>query len=197
MTLMEFRTKIVEAKKNPKARLAVVGAVLLVVSVVLSLMNGYERYAMWGFGVAFILLIGGAIFGRGDLAFEAVSAKDLVINDTEIRVGETVYALGQVQDIDFMVVGYDGMQGRQYRGPSEGIINGMDNYLDFTFGGEQVKCYFYLAGPEAVQQLGLLFKEFYNKRINFVERNMGSKTYLFEPVTQKQWEDRMTENGYV
>ncbi len=136
-------------------------------------------------------------YAKGDLADVEVSAKDLVINDVEIRIGETVYPLGQVQDIDFMVEGYDGMQGRQYRGPSEGLINGMNNYLDFSASGESVRCYFYLAGQEAVQQLGLLFKEFYRKRINFVERNMGSKTYLFEPVTQKQWEDRMIENGYV
>jgi hypothetical protein len=49
-----------------------------------------------------------------------------------------------------------------------------------------------------VQQLGALFKEFYAKRIPFVERSVtSSRTFLFQPVSEKQWEDLMIEHGYL
>jgi hypothetical protein len=64
---MEFQTKVVLGKKNPKARIAAVGAVLLVVAVFLSLIDGYKVYALWGFGVSVALLLLGAVLAKGIL----------------------------------------------------------------------------------------------------------------------------------
>jgi len=140
----------------------------------------------------------------GDVDAFNVSGTDLVVSIDEIRVGETVYTLTQVTDIQFQVEGYDGMvdpegyalKSRYSR--TSGLLNGMNNYLNFTFGGEKQEWQFYLVDPEHVQQLGALFKEFYAKRIPFVERSAtSSRTYLFAPVSREKWEDLMIENGYL
>lgn len=47
---MEFKAKLVVGKKNPKARIAWAGGVVLVASVLVSLMHGYSTYSLWGFG---------------------------------------------------------------------------------------------------------------------------------------------------
>ena len=74
----------------------------------------------------------------------------------------------------------------------------MNNYLNFNIGEEEVEWQFYLPDPQHVQQLGLLFKEFYSRHIPFLERSVTSdRTFLFEPVSRQQWEDRMIENGYA
>jgi len=69
---------------------------------------------------------------------------------------------------------------------------------DFRFGDQKVEWQFYLADPASVQQLGELFKELYSKGIAFRECSQVSKrTFLFAPVTEGQWEDMMTQNGYA
>ena len=103
-----------------------------------------------------------------------------------------------------IIEGYDGMVDTEGYAPNaplsrtRGLLNGMNNYLNFKFGGEKVEWQFYLPDPQHVQQLGALFKGFYAKRIPFVERSETSdRTFLFEPVSKKEWEDRMIENGYA
>jgi hypothetical protein len=86
---------------------------------------------------------------------------------------------------------------RRFGDRTTGILNGMNNYLDFKFGDEKVEWQFYLADPVSVQQLGKLFKELYSKGIPFRECSQVSKrTFLFAPVTEEQWEDLMIQNGY-
>jgi hypothetical protein len=98
-----------------------------------------------------------------------------------------------------MVDGYDGMYvegsgNNQSRGRT---YSGMDNYVSFGYAGEKIECRFYLADARHVQLLGGVFKEFYAQRVPFTERdNAGWRTFLFEPVTDGQWEDMMIENGY-
>ena len=186
---MSFQAKIITGKKNPKARVAVLGAVLLVVSVFLSLMDGYERYALWGFGVSAILLVAGAVWAKGDLSSIKVSPLDVVVTVSEIRIGPEVYPMGQVSEMDFLVEGYDGMQGPDWRSPTEGILNGTMNYLYFTFSGEKISCRFYLPDAVSVQQLGGLFREFYDKGIEFTERNWYGRTLLFQQATEGQVEN--------
>jgi hypothetical protein len=200
---MQFQTKIVEGNKNPNARIAWAGGVLLFLAMILMCIGRYQRYGFWLFGVAVIVLGVGAFLARGDVGAIEVSAVDLVISSQEIRVGETVYPLSEVTGIVFRVEGYDGMvdpEGYAMRRPSSkpGLLNGMNNYVDFAFGGEKVEWRFYLPDPQHVQLLGALFKEFYAKRIPFLERSVtNDRTFLFEPVTKEEWEDRMIENGYA
>ena len=207
---MEFQTKIVTGNKNPKARILWAGGALLFLAMILTCIGQYQRYGLWLFGVAVVVLIVGAVLSRGDVDFINVSAVDIVINTEEIRVGDTSYRVSEMTDIVFQVEGYDGMLDpdgytfdREYsRGMNSsrrrGRLNGVNNYLDFKLGGEKVEWQFYLADPQHVQILGALFKEFYAKRIPFLERGVTSKrTFLFEPVTKKEWEDRMIENGYL
>lgn len=204
MTLMEFQTKIVESNKNPKARIAWGGGIVIALSMILMCMDRYQHYGFWLFGVGVAVLVVGALVAKGDVDVMELSDTDMVVNLEEILVGETVYPLAQVSGIEFQVEGYDGMVDRQGYSSSDvplnrmaGLVNGMNNYLDFSFGGEKVEWQFYLADPQHVQQLGELFKEFYAKGIPFHECSQVSKrTFLFEPVSEKEWEDRMIVNGY-
>ena len=201
---MEFQTKIIEGNKNPKAWVAWAGGILLFLAMILMCVDGYQRYGFWMFGLAAVVLLVGAILAKGNVDAIDVSATDLVVSPAEIRVGETVYPLSQVTGLEFQVEGYDGMVDTEGYAPNvpysqtRGLLNGMNNYLNFKIGGEKVEWQFYLPDPQHVQQLGALFKEFYAKRIPFLERSETSdRTFLFEPVSKKQWEDRMIENGYA
>jgi hypothetical protein len=194
---MEFQTKIIEGNKNPKAKVVWAGAGLLFLAMILMCMDKYRNYGLWLFGVAVVVFIIGAVFAKGDVDVIELSATDIIINPEEIRVGNTV----------FQVEGYDGMIDAEgyARGSLPGssarrvgLLNGMNNYLDFKFSGEKQEWQFYLPDPEHVQQLGALFKELYAKRIPFLERNVtNSRTFLFAPVTKRQWEDLMIEHGYL
>ena len=199
---MEFQTKIVTGNKNPKARIVWAGGALLFVAMILTCVSAYQRYGLWLFGIAVVVLVIGAVVSRGDVDLIDVSAVDIVMNTEEIRVGETSYQVSEITRIVFQVEGYNGMldpdgYARGSRG-RRGFLNGMNNYLDFRFGDEKVEWQFYLPDPQHVQQLGALFKEFYSKGIPFLERGVTSnRTFLFEPVTKKGGEDRMIEHGYT
>ncbi len=173
-------------------------------AMILMCIGGYQRYGFWLFGVAVVVLVVGAVLSRGDVDLIDISAVDIVINTEEIRVGETRYRVSEMTDIVFQVEGYDGMVDpdgyveRGYASRVGGLLNGMNNYLDFKIGNQKVEWQFFLPDPQHVQQLGALFKEFYSKGIPFLERGVTSKrTFLFEPVTKKGWEDRMIEHGYT
>lgn len=201
---MEFQTKIVEGNKNPKARIVWAGAAVIFLGMVLMCMDAYQRYGFWLFGIGVVVLIVGALAAKGDVDLENVSETDIVINTEEIRVGETRYSISQLTKIVFQVEGYDGMVDTQGYASSDvignrksGLLNGMNNYLDFIFGNEKVEWQFYLPDPQHVQQLGELFKELYAKGIPFRECSQVSKrTFLFAPVSEKEWEDQMIVNGY-
>jgi hypothetical protein len=196
---MEFQTKIIGKKKNPRARVAIAGVFLLVAAMILALVRGYEHVAMWAFGVAMVVFVGGAIYAKGDLTHTGVSATDLVVNVSEIRMGAVAYPIGQIEELSFLVEGYDGMYvpGTGNRQSSGRSYNGMDNYLSFGCAGEKIECRFYLPDARHVQLLGGVFKEFYAQRVPFLERDTaGWRTFLFAPVTDREWEDMMIENGY-
>lgn len=203
---MEFQTKIVEGNKNPKARIVWAGGGLFFLAMILTCIHGYERYGLWLFGVAVVLMIGGALLVKGNFTFIDVSTTDIVIGTTGVRVGDTTYPLSQLTDIEFLVEGYDGMSDsygyvpitRRNYSTTRGRVNGMNNYLTFKLGDEKVEWQFYLPDPQHVQQLGALFEELYSKHIPFVERSPTSdRTFLFEPVSESQLEDRMIQNGYL
>lgn len=201
---MEFRTKIVEGNKNPKARIVWAGAAILFLGMVLMCIDAYQHYGFWLFGIGVVVLIVGVLAAKGDVDIENVSETDLVVGDQEIRVGDATYSILLLKEIEFQVEGYDGMSdpyGFSPHGTSRyqtrGSLNGLNNYLSFTMGDDKVETQFYLPDPQHVQQLGTLFKEWYAKGISFRECNVTSKrTFLFVAVTEKEWEDRMIVNGY-
>jgi hypothetical protein len=193
---LEFKVKLVTAKKNPKARVAILGAALLMISVFLSLADGYEKYAEFAFAAALIALIGGAIYAKGDLADIEVSSSELLMSHLEIRIDNSIYPINQVQEMHFDVDGYDGMVAPGSI-KTAGNTNGMDNYLDFSYLGEKIKCRFYLSGPQDVQQLGLLFRELYGNHVAFRESSRGWDTFMLEPVTKAQLEDMKAQYGYL
>lgn len=201
---MEFQTKIVEGNKNPKARIVWAGAAVIFLGMVLMCMDAYQRYGFWMFGIGVVVLIGGVLAAKGDVDFENVSETNLVINLQEVRVGDARYSIPFLKGIEFQVEGYDGMsdpygysRDSQMRVGSRGSLNGLNNYLTFTMEDEKVETQFYLPDPQHVQQLGELFKEWYAKGIPFRERSAtNDRTFLFEPVSEKEWEDRMIVNGY-
>lgn len=158
----------------------------MVLAVFIALMHGAERYAFTAFGVSAVLLIGGAIWAKGDLTNIMVSDSELVVSRCDIRIGAEVYPLMRITALDFLVEGYDGMQGPDWDSPTEGILNGTMNYLYFVFEGRKIKCRFYLPDAAHMQQLGSVYKQLYAAGITFVERSWYGRTYLFEPVKEEQ-----------
>ena len=109
----------------------------------------------------------------------------------ELKKGDTILKEGEVCRSFYLVE----------KGYLRTFCNNKDGAtinLNFTFEGQKQEWQFYLPDPEHVQQLGALFKDFYAKRIPFVERSAtSSRTYLFAPVSKEKWEDLMIENGYL
>ena len=132
---------------------------MLVLAVFFSLSHGHERYALSAFAVSAVLLAGGALWARGDLTNIMVSVTDLEVSLSEIRIGDAVYPLAGVMELEFLVEGYDGMQGPDWDSPTEGILNGTMNYVFFIFDGRKVKCRFYLPDAVCMQQLGMILKK--------------------------------------
>jgi len=184
---MEFRAPTIQNKKNPKARLSALGAVLLVVAVFLALKAGYEKYAIWTFGAAIFIFLFGAVLAKGDLTNIAVSnAIQLAVSCEGIRIGNDFYQMGQVKNIDFDVEGYAGMGMAKLSLPAGAESDGMGNYLRFEYMEQQCECRFYLGGPQHVQQLGALFRIFYEQHVPFVERRGLYPTYLFQPISKDE-----------
>jgi hypothetical protein len=198
--MMEFTAKLIVGKKNPEAVIAMVGAGGLIVSVAFSIVRRYQYFGLWGCIISLLILIIGAALAKGDLTFVEISDEDLVINSAEIKVGEVIYPLGQVGDIVFDVDGYDGMPdpGNITRNGRQVLLNGMDNYLSFVLDEKKQECTYYLSGPESIQQMGLLFRDWYSKQYPFEERiRKGGRTFMFDPVSSDEdFENRKRAEGY-
>lgn len=198
---MEFRANLVVGKKNPNAIFAMAGAAGLIVSVAFSVVHRYQYYGLWGSGVSLLVLIVGAAMAKGDLTFVMVAQdQDLVVNEDSIRIGEERYPLDKADKIVFNVEGYDGMvdEGNTNSRGNPIYLNGMGNYLSFVFEGKKVECAFYLAGPQSVQQMGVLFRDWYSRQVVFEERTgTGRRTFMFEPVSNEELKDRLVAEGYV
>jgi hypothetical protein len=195
---MDFQAPTVQDKKNPKARISALGAILLVVAVFLAMMDGYEKYAVWAFGAAVLIFLLGVVLAKGDLTNVAVSnVIPLVVSSEGIRIGGEFYQMGQVKDIDFDIEGYAGMGITTLSLPAGGELDGMGNCLQFEYLNEQFECRFYLGGPQQAQQLGMLFRSFYEQRIPFVERRGLYQTFMFQPMSKKELEDTRRSYRYA
>jgi hypothetical protein len=193
---MTFRVTTVQDKKNPKARPAILGAILLVVSVFLAMIRGYEKFAIAGFFVAICFLLYGAIRAKGDLTDYGVSDIPLTVTRELIRVGESTYTMNLVKDLNFAVKGFAGMSINSIGLPAGASSDGMDNYLRFEYMAETVNIRFYLADAADVQALGLLFRDFYEGHVAFIEQLNGYPSFMLQPMSDKEIRDAKMVNGY-
>jgi hypothetical protein len=194
---MEFRTKMVVSRRNARAYVAYAGLVIAVSSLAVAFIPAVSYYYPYVFGVGIGIVILGAIIARGDVRSYGLSEDELVVNAAGITVGAVHYPMRMVSRIDFNVEAYNGMYVNDGAMVSGSNSDGMTNQLTFESGGAKIDCGFYLSGKPQVQELALLFNEFYERRIPFVERNRSTRTYMFRVLNEKELEEFKRRYGYA
>jgi hypothetical protein len=194
---MEFRTKMVVSRRNARAYVAYAGMVIAASSLAVAFIPSISYYYPYVFGVGIAIVVLGAIIARGDVRSYGLSTDDLVVSGTGITVGAVHYPMRMVSKMDFNVEAYNGMYVNDGAMVSGSHSDGMTNQLTFESGGAKVDCGFYLSGKAQVQELAVLFNEFYERRIPFVERNRSTRTYMFKVLNEKELEEFKRRYGYV
>jgi hypothetical protein len=140
--------------------------------------------------VAIILILIGRRMARGNLFTIGLSDTDLIVTEEGIQVGDDFYSVGQMDKLDFWVEGYDGMIGPQFKGYSnfrnQGRMSGADNKIHFRVDGKKHLYQFYLPDQSSMDQLGQVFRIFYEQGVSFGEGNRGGPTFLFHQVRSKE-----------
>ena len=185
---MEFRTKIVVGRKNKKAYLAYAGLFIALSSLLLVFIPPLEEYIPWVFGIGIAVVILGAVIAKGDVTDYGLSEQDLAISLRGIAVGDQVYPMDRVRNMDFDVQAYEGMYVNDGAMVSGSNSDGMTNHLRFEVDGRTISCGFFLKNTQHVQQLGLLFLAFYEGHVPFVEHNKSNRTYMFQVLSEKELE---------
>jgi len=194
---MEFRTKLVMSRRNKRAYVAYAGLFITASSLAVAFIPPVSYYYPYVFGVGIGLVILGAIIARGDVRSYGLSEDELVVNAAGISVGAVHYPIRMVSRIDFNVEAYNGLYMNDGAMVSGSNSDGMTNQLTFESGGAKIDCGFYLSGKAQVQELALLFNEFYERRIPFVERNRSTRTYMFKVLNEKELEEFKRRYGYA
>ena len=194
---MEFRTKMVISRRNPRAYVAYAGLVIAVSSLVLVFIPSLSYYIPYVFGTGIAVVILGAIIARGDVRNYGLSEDELVVSAAGITVGAVHYPMRLVSRMDFNVEAYNGMYVNDGAMVSGSNSDGMTNQLTFESGGAKIDCGFYLSGKPQVQELAIIFNEFYERRIPFVERNRSTRTYMFRVLNEKELEEFKRRYGYA
>jgi hypothetical protein len=194
---MEFRTKIVTSKRNRRAWPAYAGLFIAASSLLLVFIPAYSDYIPYVFGTGIAVVIVGAIIARGDVRSYGLSAEDLVVSLSGITIGATHYPMHLVSNMDFNVEAYNGMYVNDGAMVSGSNSDGMTNALIFEAGGKRITCGFYLESALHVQQLGLLFDEFYQRHLPFIERNRSTQTYMFRVLSARELEEFKRKYGYA
>jgi len=194
---MEFRTKMVVSRRNARAYVAYAGMVIAASSLVIAFVPAVSYYYPYVFGVGIAIVVLGAIIARGDVRSYGLSEDELVVSTAGITVGAVHYPMRMVSHIDFNVEAYNGMYVNDGAMVSGSHSDGMTNQLTFESGGAKMDCGFYLSGKPQVQELAVLFNEFYERRIPFVERNRSTRTYMFKVLNEKELEEFKRRYGYA
>ena len=194
---MEFRTKLVIARKNKRAYIAYAGLVIAASSLLLVFIPSLSDYIAWVFGSGIAIVVIGAVIARGDVATYGLAEEELVVNSRGIRVGQQFYPLDQVRAMDFNVEAYAGLYVNDGAMVSGSNSDGMTNGLSFEAGGKTVACGFYLENKVHVQLLALVFNEFYERHIPFVERNRNTRTYMFQNLSPQELVEFKKKYGYA
>ncbi len=194
---MEFRTKMVVSRRNARAYVAYAGMAIAASSLAVAFITAVSYYYPYVFGIGIAIVILGAIIARGDVRSYGLSEDELVVSPAGISVGAVHYPMRMVSRIDFNVEAYNGMYVNDGAMVSGSHSDGMTNQLTFESGGAKVDCGFYLGGKAQVQELALLFNEFYERRIPFVERNRSTRTYMFKVLNEKELVEFKRRYGYA
>ena len=194
---MEFRTKMVVSRRNARAYVAYAGLVIAASSLAIAFIPAVSYYYPYVFGVGIAIVVLGAIIARGDVRSYGPSTDELVVSSAGITVGAVHYPMRMVSRIDFNVEAYNGMYVNDGAMISGSNSDGMTNQLTFESGGTKIDCGFYLSGKPQVQELAVLFNEFYERRIPFVERNRSTRTYMFKILNEKELEEFKRRYGYA
>jgi hypothetical protein len=194
---MEFRTKMVVSRRNARAYVAYAGMVIAASSLLIAFIPAVSYYYPYVFGVGIAIVVLGAIIARGDVRSYGLSTDELVVGTAGITVGAVHYPMRMVSKIDFNVEAYNGMYVNDGAMVSGSHSDGMTNQLTFESGGAKIDCGFYLSGKPQVQELAVLFNEFYERRIPFVERNRSTRTYMFKVLNEKELEEFKRRYGYA
>jgi hypothetical protein len=205
---MQFQARIFVSVRNPGARIAGIGAWMFFGSLVLfaaleafKVLDTYAKYWLWLFGLAILCMIVGRIVAKGNMFTIGLSDTDLVVGEDGVQVGNELYPLDQLTDLDFMIEGYDGAQTIRrgiipliYR--RAGRLTGANNKIHFRAGGKRHLYQFYLPDRLSMQQLGLVFRIFYERSVPFGECNRGGRTFLFNQVrSKKELEELRSRSG--
>jgi hypothetical protein len=194
---MEFRTKMVVSRRNARAYVAYAGMVIAASSLAVAFIPSVSYYYPYVFGVGIAIVVLGAIIARGDVRSYGLSEDELVVSMAGITLGAVHYPMRLVSRIDFNVEAYNGMYVNDGAMVSGSHSDGMTNQLTFESGGAKIDCGFYLSGKAQVQELAVLFNEFYERRIPFVERNRSTRTYMFKVLNEKELEEFKRRYGYA
>ena len=194
---MEFRTKMVVSRRNARAYVAYAGMVIAASSLAVAFIPSVSYYYPYVFGVGIAIVVLGAIIARGDVRSYGLSEDELVVSMAGITLGAVHYPMRLVSRIDFNVEAYNGIYVNDGAMVSGSHSDGMTNQLTFESGGAKIDCGFYLSGKAQVQELAVLFNEFYERRIPFVERNRSTRTYMFKVLNEKELEEFKRRYGYA
>jgi hypothetical protein len=193
---MEFRTRIVVRKHNKRAYIAYAGLVIAASSLMLVFIPTMDDYIPYVFGGGIAVVVIGAVIARGDVRNYGMSEAELVVSSAGITVGPMHYPMDMITEMDFNVEAFNGLYVNDGAMVSGSKSDGMTNDLSFRAGGSKISCGFYLDSQQHVQQLGLVFHEFYTRHIPFVERNRSRRTYLFQFLQGRELEEFKARYGY-
>ena len=201
---MEFQTKLVNPRKNNGARLMEAGGVLIFCTIIslrmLHRLNPgvYLMFALLGLGGGIALLLIGRRRTNGDMLHHEVTDTDLVVSSEKIVVGDQVYPISEMENLDFWVEGYYGMTGPSFRPTRRHRLDGMENKLHFKVNGQRHLYQFLLEDLLSMQQLGQVFRQLYANQTAFAERNRGGQTFLFQQIRSKrELEEWKRKEGYA
>ena len=204
---MEFQSRIFVKVSNPGARVADLGGILFIASIVLAVVlkllkvwDSYAYYCLYVLGLGILCMITGRIIAKGNMFTIGLSDTELVVAENGIRVGEEFYPHDQLSDLDFWVDGYEGMglivRGRGYVRRRK--YHGTGNKIHFRVNGRKHLYQFYLPDLNSMNNLGQVFRKYYERRIPFRECNRGGPTFLFQQVRSKsELEDMKRKEGYA
>lgn len=194
---MEFRTRLVTRRRNKRAYVAYVGLAIAASSLLLVFIPSMNDYIPYVFGVGIAIVVIGAVIARGDVRNYGLSSEELIVSAQGITVGAVFYPMRMVRGMNFNVEAYNGLYVNDGAMVSGSNSDGMTNDLSFESGSGKVSVGFYLESQAHVQQLGLVFEEFYRAHVPFVERNRGRQTYLFQHLSGVELEEFKRKYGYA
>jgi hypothetical protein len=193
---MQFQARIFVKVRNPGARIAELGGPLFFGSLLvgaavrtLKAPDSYQFYSLGLFGLSILCMIVGRIIARGNLFTIGLSDSELIVAEDGVRIGNEFYPMDQLTDLDFMIEGFDGAPTFR-RGlifaRRRARLSGANNKIHFRSGGKRYIYQFYLPDQLSMQQLGQVFRIFYEQGVSFGEGNRGGPTFLFHQVRSKE-----------